>query len=53
LLLIFIYLFEAHPAQQAEMSALKTFALERGFEGELQPWDVPYWKRKQQRSLFE
>lgn len=35
------------------MAALLKFAKERGFEGELMPWDIPYWKRKQQRTIFK
>lgn len=40
-------------AQTKELESLDEFAAERGFEGQLQPWDVPYWRRKQRASLFQ
>ncbi|CAB3370728.1 Hypothetical predicted protein [Cloeon dipterum] len=46
-------LLKAKPAQDAELKNLLKFAQERGFEGGLMPWDIPYWKRKQQRSIFK
>nr|CAD7592199.1 unnamed protein product [Timema genevievae] len=39
-------------AQQKELELLEDFAAERGFEGSLKSWDVPYWKRKQQRTIY-
>lgn len=45
--------FLAKPAQDEEISILRKFAQERGFEGELMPWDIAYWKRKQQRTIFK
>ncbi|XP_068903131.1 uncharacterized protein [Tenebrio molitor] len=43
----------AKPAQDTELQQLYEFALERGFKGgKIELWDVPYWKKKQQRSLF-
>ncbi|XP_059472173.1 uncharacterized protein LOC132194728 [Neocloeon triangulifer] len=46
-------LLKAKPAQEAELVNLLHFAQERGFEGDLMPWDISYWKRKQQRSIFK
>ncbi|XP_063241717.1 oligopeptidase A [Bacillus rossius redtenbacheri] len=42
----------AKPAQEAELKSLQEFSEERGFRGTLQLWDVPYWKRKQQKTLY-
>lgn len=42
----------ALPAQQYELESLTEFASERGFDGNLNLWDVPYWKRKQRKSLY-
>ncbi|RZC39037.1 Peptidase M3 domain containing protein [Asbolus verrucosus] len=44
----------AKPAQDRELQSLYEFAVERGFQGgRIELWDVPYWRRKQQRSLFD
>ena len=50
--LLFIFFFTAFPAQEQELKSLKAFATERGFDGQLNPWDVPYWRRKQTSSLY-
>nr|CAD7396192.1 unnamed protein product [Timema cristinae] len=42
----------AKSAQQKELELLEEFAAERGFGGSLKSWDVPYWKRKQQRTIY-
>nr|XP_023012245.1 probable cytosolic oligopeptidase A [Leptinotarsa decemlineata] len=43
----------ARPAQEEELKNLHEFAAQRGFQHEkLELWDVPYWKRKQQKSEF-
>lgn len=43
----------AKPAQEKELNHLYDFAKERGFEGtSIELWDVPYWKRKQQKTVF-
>uniref|UniRef100_A0A6P7FIT4 Probable cytosolic oligopeptidase A isoform X1 n=1 Tax=Diabrotica virgifera virgifera TaxID=50390 RepID=A0A6P7FIT4_DIAVI len=43
----------AKSAQDAEVKQLYDFAVENGFEDDkLELWDVPYWKRKQQQSLY-
>nr|CAD7409726.1 unnamed protein product [Timema poppensis] len=42
----------AKSAQQKELELLEDFAAERGFGGSLKSWDVPYWKRKQQRTIY-
>lgn len=39
-------------AQEKELTDLRKFAVERGFEGELQVWDIPYWKRKQKKTIY-
>ncbi|OXU26067.1 hypothetical protein TSAR_002648 [Trichomalopsis sarcophagae] len=42
----------AFPHQIREIDELTDFARERGFEGLLKQWDVPYWARKQKRTLY-
>ncbi|XP_012225028.1 uncharacterized protein [Linepithema humile] len=43
----------ALPAQEQEIASLTEFAKERGFDGDkLRIWDVPYWGRKQCRSIY-
>ncbi|XP_012250703.2 probable cytosolic oligopeptidase A [Athalia rosae] len=42
----------AKPAQIEELNDLKGFAIDRGFFGDLNIWDVPYWGRKQKRTLY-
>lgn len=42
----------AKPAQERELTSLTEFAKERGFEGNLELWDIPYWKRKQRKTLY-
>lgn len=43
----------AKPAQDEELESLYEFALERGFKGaRIELWDVPYWRKKQQKSLL-
>ena len=49
----FFYVKLAFPAQEKELTALESFARERGFDGSLNMWDVPYWRRKQVRSLCQ
>uniref|UniRef100_A0A1B6E4N2 Peptidase M3A/M3B catalytic domain-containing protein n=1 Tax=Clastoptera arizonana TaxID=38151 RepID=A0A1B6E4N2_9HEMI len=43
---------KAKISQDKEISNLQNFAWERGFEGLLQLWDVPYWQRKEKRTLY-
>ncbi|XP_021916565.1 probable cytosolic oligopeptidase A isoform X2 [Zootermopsis nevadensis] len=45
-------LARARPSQDREILELQEFAISRGFDGAMQLWDVPYWKRKQYTSLF-
>lgn len=40
-------------AFERENRELAAFAKEKGFEGELQPWDVAYWAEAQRRALFD
>lgn len=49
---LFLFFFSAWPAQLQELDNLKNFAFERGFDDELQLWDIPYWSRKQRRTLY-
>ncbi|KAI9557823.1 hypothetical protein GHT06_014572 [Daphnia sinensis] len=51
--MIELLLEKAFPAQEKELAALENFARERGFEGSLNMWDVPYWRRKQVSSLCQ
>ncbi|XP_067004698.2 uncharacterized protein [Anabrus simplex] len=43
---------KALPVQKQEVESLEQFALSRKFDGPLQLWDVPYWRRKQQKALY-
>lgn len=45
-------LSRARPSQDREVTELQDFAVSRGFDGAIQLWDLPYWKRKQCTSLF-
>jgi Zn-dependent oligopeptidase len=45
--------FLALPAQQKEIDSLQEFAKSRGFDDQLEQWDVAYWRRKQRASLFK
>lgn len=47
-----ILCFSARPSQEREVIELQEFAVSRGFDGAIQLWDLPYWKRKQSASLF-
>lgn len=47
-----VLLERALPAQHYELESLQDFAAERGFDGNLNLWDIPYWKRKQKKSLY-
>jgi oligopeptidase A len=49
---IVIYCFLARPTQDREIFELQEFAISRGFEGSIQLWDLPYWRRKQHSALF-
>jgi Zn-dependent oligopeptidase len=51
-LYILILSFSARPSQDREVIELQEFAVSRGFDGAIQLWDLPYWKRKQCASLF-
>uniref|UniRef100_A0A1B6FE92 oligopeptidase A n=1 Tax=Cuerna arida TaxID=1464854 RepID=A0A1B6FE92_9HEMI len=42
----------AKPAADRELANLQQFAWDRGFEGGLQVWDIPFWQRKQRRTLY-
>jgi len=42
----------AKPVADREIADLQKFAWERGFEATFQPWDIPFWERKQKRTLF-
>ncbi|XP_064092424.1 uncharacterized protein LOC135205590 [Macrobrachium nipponense] len=45
-------LAKARTAQEEEIASLQEFAGSRGFDTQLEAWDVPYWRRKQKRVLF-
>ncbi|XP_050721531.1 uncharacterized protein LOC127001252 [Eriocheir sinensis] len=45
-------LAQAKTAQDKEMTSLQEFAESRGFDLQLQAWDIAYWRRKQKRHLF-
>ncbi|XP_037798233.1 oligopeptidase A-like [Penaeus monodon] len=45
-------LAKARKAQDKEIASLQEFAEDRGFEGKLEAWDVPYWRRKHKRHVF-
>ena len=35
------------------MASLQEFAESRGFDLQLDAWDIAYWRRKQKRHLFK
>lgn len=37
---------------RAELSSLRAFAAENGFAGELAPWDLAFWSRRQLEALY-
>ncbi|KAL1128969.1 hypothetical protein AAG570_013503 [Ranatra chinensis] len=43
---------KAKPAQERELTELQRFAEERGFDNKIQLWDIPYWQRKQRKSVY-
>ena len=43
----------AIPAQKEELAQLQTFAESRGFEYDLQQWDIEFYRRREAKSLFE
>lgn len=42
----------ARPIQNLELESLGNFAKERGFAGNFEHSDIPYWKRKQRKTLY-
>ncbi|XP_050665635.1 uncharacterized protein LOC126965901 [Leptidea sinapis] len=42
----------ARPIQDVEMESLQKYATDRGFDKKLEPFDIPYWQRKQIWSLY-
>lgn len=43
----------ARPAMDNEMASLKGFANERGYKGEIDIYDVPYWRRRQLAEVHQ
>lgn len=41
------------PEAQGELDSLHKFASSRGFDDDLQMWDVNYWARKQAEVLYQ
>ena len=37
---------------RAELASLRAFAAENGFAGDLAPWDLAYWSRRQLEALY-
>ncbi|KAB7494997.1 putative cytosolic oligopeptidase A [Armadillidium nasatum] len=44
---------KAKRSQTEELSVLKEFAQSKGFEGELEEFDIPYWRRRHLEHLSE
>ena len=42
----------SRPAQETEIKQLQQFAEGGGFKGNLELYDIPYWKRKQLKSAY-
>lgn len=42
----------ARSAQERELAELQQFAARNGLSGRLEPFDVPYWRRKQLRGVY-
>ena len=40
------------PVAVEELIALENFAREEGFNGDLELWDIPYWRRRMKDRLF-
>lgn len=40
------------PAAEKDLADLKAFAKTKGFDGELQPWDIGYYSEKMKEELF-
>lgn len=40
------------PKMEKDLEELQAFASGRGFDGTLEIWDVPYWRRKHRQSLY-
>jgi oligopeptidase A len=43
----------AYPAAQKELKDVQNFANSKGYNGELQLWDVAYWSERQREELYE
>jgi oligopeptidase A len=41
------------PGFERENAELAAFAAKHGHEGDLEPWDIPYWAETQRRALFD
>lgn len=41
------------PAAEKDLSDLKEFAAEEGFEGDFMPWDIGYYSEKLKQKLFD
>lgn len=48
-----LLLSKAKETQEKEISSLENFAYERGFEGNIELWDLDYWARKQAIALYD
>nr|CAG4638310.1 EOG090X02LQ [Cyclestheria hislopi] len=44
---------KARSVQEKEIASLQEFAQSRGFDGKLEMWDVPYWRRKHRTDLYK
>lgn len=44
---------KAMPAAEKELAQLSSYAKSKGFEGELQLWDVPYWSERLREAQYE
>uniref|UniRef100_A0A0A9ZFU9 Oligopeptidase A n=3 Tax=Lygus hesperus TaxID=30085 RepID=A0A0A9ZFU9_LYGHE len=40
------------PVQIEELASLEDFAVDKGFEGTLELWDIPFWARRQRTFLY-
>ena len=44
---------KAYPAAQRELKELTDFAQSKGFNGQLQLWDIPFWSERLRENMYQ
>ncbi len=44
---------KAFPAAQREIKELTEFAQSKGFNGQLQLWDIPFWSERLRENMYQ